>query len=125
MSIYRAIVAHGPSRPIGIDGRAVWLRVYRDDEYLQYVVVVIAGIDLATRFAADAEGDGVELWSTAIHVAVGELRSAIDTGEIPLEKSDSAYRIEPDFNQINALLREPRGTLPMAAPGVEVWSEEW
>jgi hypothetical protein len=78
-----------------IDAWQARLRVFRSDEYFQFVTAVASGPDLVLLRAEEATSPG-RFRRAFAEAAVPSIRDAVTRGEIPLEDPTRAYEVFPD-----------------------------
>ncbi len=85
-------------RPPERDAVAVTLRVFREDEYFQFVEAIASGIALAVQRQWNVIQD--RFWAWFAQEAVEELKVLISRGELPLEDPTKAVIIQPSVERV-------------------------
>ena len=88
-----------------IDAVQARLRVFRDDEYFQFVAAVASGIDLRLIHGVrDLPND--QLWRAICELAGDQIRDAIHNGHLPLSKPIDAYEVFPNVEKALTVARQ-------------------
>lgn len=85
-------------RPPDRDAVAVALRVFRDDEYFQFVEAIASGIALAVQRQWRVSRD--RFWAWFAQEAVEELKALISRGELALDDPTKAVVIQPSVERV-------------------------
>lgn len=85
-------------RPADRDAVAVALRVFRDDEYFQFVEAIASGIALAMLSRSNVTQD--RFWAWFAREAVEELEVLISDGGLPLDDPTRAVIIQPSVERV-------------------------
>jgi hypothetical protein len=81
-----------------VDAMQARLRVFRDEEYYQFVVAVASGIDLRLIHGV-RDLPNEQLWHAICKLAARQIEEAIKGGDLPLSAPTDAYEVFPDVEQ--------------------------
>lgn len=85
-------------RPADRDAVALAFRVFRDDDYFQFVEAWVSGIALSTQRRSSVGAD--RFWAWLAREAVDEIAAAVERGEIPLGDPTTAFVVTPSVDAV-------------------------
>lgn len=85
-------------RPADRDAVALALRVFRDDDYFQFVEAWVSGIALSTQPRSSVAVD--RFWAWFAREAVDEIAPAVERGDIPLADPTAAFVVTPSVERV-------------------------
>jgi hypothetical protein len=87
-----------------IDAMQATLRVFRDEEYFQYVVAIVSGVDLRL-LGGERATTNEQLWWALCELAGRDVEAAVLNGSLPLPEATTAYEVFPSVEEALKLAR--------------------
>jgi hypothetical protein len=108
----------GPAPTGYVDVRALGLRAFVDDEYFQYFIAAISGLEQLTVLRASSAPDEALMWRAIAAVAVraitAAVRSAQTTATLPTTEPSKAVELRLDPYEVRQAM-DDEASLPATA----------
>lgn len=85
-------------RPADRDAVALAFRVFRDEDYFQFVEAWASGIAFSTQRRSSVASD--RFWAWFAREAVDEIAAAVERGDIPLTDPTAAFVVTPSVDAV-------------------------